>query len=331
MWHGMLTELRTEMAVHVLGVGGKRARLWRPHVWLQDGHRGPLPVKTPWVAALYEATWDRPDTRELLDPVFVSRHEMLSRAAALRASRIVTLSESSRRQIIESYGVQPARVLVARPGVDHRVFRPDARGGPEVIARAGGDPGRPYVLFVSQLHPRKNLPALQTAMSRLTDRGHPHMLVVVASPRTDSGGSDATESRELEAMILPELDCANGSILRLESLTDEELAAVMTGASAFCLPSLMEGFGLPALEAMACGTPVVVSDRGALPEVVGDGGIITAPKADAIEEALEAVFADEAHARTLGVAGLERSRDFTWRATAHVWLRAIHEAIADAG
>jgi glycosyltransferase involved in cell wall biosynthesis len=256
----------------------------------------------PWVAGLHEAAWDRPETRELLDPSFVARHETLSRAAALRATRIVTLSESSRRQIIESYGVDPSRVLVARPGVDRAVFRPDARGGPEIIARAGGDPGRPYVLSVSQLHPRKNLSVLQDAMSRLAERGYPHELVFVTSPRTDNR----------------------------ESLTDEELAALMTGASAFCLPSLMEGFGLPALEAMACGLPVVVSDRGALPEVVGSAGIVTAPTADAMEAALETVLNDEALARSLGLAALERSQRFTWQATARVWLRAIHEAIADA-
>jgi alpha-1,3-rhamnosyl/mannosyltransferase len=284
----------------------------------------------PWVAGLHEAAWDRPETRELLDPSFVARHETLSRAAALRATRIVTLSESSRRQIIESYGVDPSRVLVARPGVDRAVFRPDARGGPEIIARAGGDPGRPYVLSVSQLHPRKNLSVLQEAMSRLAERGYPHALVFVTSPRTDSRQSRAMETGELEPVILAKLACTDGSILRLESLTDEELAALMTGASAFCLPSLMEGFGLPALEAMACGLPVVVSDRGALPEVVGSAGIVTAPTADAMEAALETVLNDEALAHSLGLAALERSQRFTWQTTARVWLRAIHEAIADA-
>jgi glycosyltransferase involved in cell wall biosynthesis len=328
MWHGMLTELRREIAVRVLGVGGRRARLWRPHVWLQDGHRGSLPVKTPWVAALYEAAWDRPETRDLLDPDFVSRYATLSRAAALRAARIVTLSESSRRQILESYGVQAARVLVARPGVNPAVFRPNARGGPEVIARAGGDPGRPYVLCVSQLHPRKNLSVLQQAMSRLAGRGYPQVLAVVTSPRTDSRQSGAMNPGELGTMVLPEPACADGSMLQLESLTDDELAAVMTGASAFCLPSLMEGFGFPVLEAMACGVPVVVSDRGALPEVVGSAGIVTAPTADAMEEALETVLVDEARARALSAAGVERSRKFTWRATAQVWLRAIQEAMA---
>jgi glycosyltransferase involved in cell wall biosynthesis len=116
------------------------------------------------------------------------------------------------------------------------------------------------------------------------------------------------------------------AVVHLTGLENAQLAAVMAGASAFCLPSLMEGFGLTALEAMACGTPVVVSDRGALPEVVGDAGIVVPPNAVAITEALATVLSDDQLAGRLGAAARTRSLDFTWRATADHWRDAIRDA-----
>ena len=94
----------------------------------------------------------------------------------------------------------------------------------------------------------------------------------------------------------------------------------MAGAAAFCLPSLYEGFGLTALEAMACGAPVVVSDRGSLPEVVGDAGIVTAPTAAAIAEALRRVLSEPELAARLSAAGPARAAEFTWARTAAGWL-----------
>jgi glycosyltransferase involved in cell wall biosynthesis len=180
------------------------------------------------------------------------------------------------------------------------------------------------VLFVSQLHPRKNLAALRNAMARLVAREYPHTLVVVGGPPADRVDGTALV-REAEAP----LDGTTQPVVRLHQLTDDELSAVTAGASAFCLPSLMEGFGLTALEAMACGVPVVVSDRGALPEVVADAGIVTAPRADAVEAALADLLGDEARARELGNAGWQRSQQFTWAATAGSWRRALEEAAAE--
>jgi glycosyltransferase involved in cell wall biosynthesis len=114
-------------------------------------------------------------------------------------------------------------------------------------------------------------------------------------------------------------------VLHFEGLPDADLA----GAAAFCSPSLMEGFGLSVLEAMACAVPVVVSDRGALPELVDDAGIVTEPSADALEAGLREVLSDDARAAELGAAGRERSRRYTWGATAAQWRRALDEAIVD--
>jgi glycosyltransferase involved in cell wall biosynthesis len=316
MWHHVLAELREDLSVRFVEPSRGRARLWRPDVWAYDGHQGPLPVEVPVVAQLHEAAWQEPETRSSLGAEFVVRYDESSRASALRATRIVTPSESSRRQIVESYGVPGERVVVAPHGVDHAVFHPGAEGGQSVIERGGGDAERPYVVFVSQLHPRKNLAALRDAMTRLADRGYPHALVLVSGARVDRAAS-AT----LENATAP-------NVVHLEGLSEGELAGVIAGATAFCLPSLMEGFGLTALEAMACGVPAIVSDRGALPEVVGDAGVVTAPTTDAIEAALARVLHDDREARALGEAGYQRAKEFTWGRTAGRWRAAIDEARA---
>ena len=194
-----------------------------------------------------------------------------------------------------------------------------ATGAAAVLARAGADPDRPFVLFVSQLHPRKNLAALRAAMARLVADGLPHQLVIVGQPAMDRPAAESAASTS-------DLPGTPGRVVHLAGIDDPELAALMAGAAAFCLPSFMEGFGLTALEAMACATPVVVADRGALPEVVGDTGLIVEPTAEAVEAALAEVLGDGALADALGRAALERSRAFTWQATARHWSRAIEEA-----
>ncbi len=321
MWHRVLAALPAD--VRVADPARRPPPGRRPDAWLHDGHHGPLQVRAPVVVQLHEAAWDDPSTRSLADPSFVATYEAPSRAAAQRSARVVTPSESSRRQIVQSYAVPADRVLVAPHGVDHAVFNPGATGGSEVVARAGGDPARPYVLFVAQLHPRKNLAALRDAMTALARRGFPPALVIVGWPPFD--GSDPAA---IERDACADLPGTTGRVVHLRGITEDELAATMASASAFCLPSLMEGFGLPALEAMACGVPVVVSDRGALPEVVGDAGIVTAPSADALEDALASVLSDEESARALGSAALARSHGFTWDKTGAAWLRALEEATA---
>jgi glycosyltransferase involved in cell wall biosynthesis len=321
IWHHVLSELSAGLDVLPTEPARRRLQWRRPDVWIHDGHQGPLPVRAPVVAELHEAAWSDPDTRMLLDPAFVATYEGPSREAALAATRIVTLSESSRRQITETYGVEPNRIHVATPGVDHAVFHPCPAGSKAVLARSGGDPARPYVVFVSQLHPRKNLAVLREAMARLVARGFPHALVLVGGPPLDRADGSA-----IERAATADLRGSRGRVLRLQRLTEPEVAEVIAGAAAFCLPSLMEGFGLSVLEAMACGVPVVVSNRGALPEVVGSAGISIEPTADAVEAALADLLTDDECARRLGAAGLARSSRFTWQATARQWRKAILEA-----
>jgi glycosyltransferase involved in cell wall biosynthesis len=319
VWHQSLAALDAE--VRTLDPSSRRTFLYRPAVWLHDGHHGPLPVRRPVVAHFHEAAWSDPSLRHMIRPEFLATYEEPSRRAAQQATRLLTSSESSKRQLVDCYGVQPDDVVVIPFGVDHSIYHPRAAGGPEVLDRAGGDGARPYVLFVAQLHPRKNLVVLREAMTRLIQRGYPHSLVIVGGPPLD-GSDPAAAVREATS----DLPGTSGRVVHLSGIQEGELAAVMAGAAVFCLPSLMEGFGLPALEAMACGVPVVVSDRGALPELVADAGIVTEPTAAHVEAALERLSSDEKWARDLGEAGRVRSLRFTWDATAAGWLRTLEAA-----
>ncbi|PZR79480.1 MAG: hypothetical protein DLM65_10655, partial [Candidatus Aeolococcus gillhamiae] len=112
----------------------------------------------------------------------------------------------------------------------------------------------------------------------------------------------------------------------LEGLADLEVASVMAAADVLCAPSWSEGFGFAALEAMASGAPVVVSNRGSLPEVVGEAGVIVEPTAEAIADALESVVRDRCLAERLTRAGLDRSQMFTWEATVAGWADVLEEA-----
>jgi len=224
------------------------------------------------------------------------------------------------------YGFDPGSVHTVPLGVDLALFRPGRPGAAEIVEAAGGNPAAPYVLFVSSLSPRKNLGSLKVAMNALARRGLPHSLVIAGSP-----SPDRRDWKKMAAEAAADLPDVPGRVVLLGSLSDVELAAVTAGATAFCLPSLMEGFGLTALEAMACGVPVVVSDRGSLPEVVGDAGVITEPTAEALEVALHDLLASPKLMDELSRAGLARALDFSWDATAAGWLKALRHTVTEPG
>ena len=237
-----------------------------------------------------------------------------------RAARIIVVSESTRRDLIDLYRVDPARVTVVPLGVDGSVFRP---ADPEVVAavrsRFGID--GPYLLYLGGIEPRKNLPNLLAAFARLT----PQLSLVIAG----SGVGWNPEGTDLLGQALAGLpDGVRTRVHRTGYVSESEKVALLSGAEAFVYPSLYEGFGLPVLEAMACGTPVVTSNVSSLPEVAGDAAVLVDP-ADpaAIAEGIDRSLGDvELHLR-LVAAGLERAERFSWEETA----RRTTEVLRGAG
>jgi glycosyltransferase involved in cell wall biosynthesis len=231
------------------------------------------------------------------------------RRAARKARRVIAVSESTCTDVVARFQIPDSKITVVPNGVDHARYRPmevDA----EAIARQFGVP-YPFILCVGSLMPWRNGPRLLRAASRLSMG-----LLFVGR---DIWGTDPTQRIAAEH---------GWHWARFAGyVNDAELPGLYAAARVFAYPSLYEGFGIPPLEAMACGTPVVASDRGALPEVLGDAALLVDPEnEDALAGALEAAAADQG---TLRRRGLERAAQYTWQRTAAETWR-VYEAAARA-
>jgi glycosyltransferase involved in cell wall biosynthesis len=316
VWAGVLPELRRRARVRAAG----RVRLRRPDVWLLPAQGRPITAREPVVAVVHGSAWLLdPQVLDLMPSSFATPFVAGAEATLERASAAIVPSEYTLRGLTQGFGMPRERVFVVPHGVDTSVFNPARRGGRALVAKAlGGD--TPYVLFASIPTIRqKNLAALRSAMTALAQRGLPHALVI-------AGGTAGGESPAELAEITAELPGFPGRVAWLGHVDDVALAGLMAEADAFCLPSLHEAFGLTALEAIACGVPTVVSSTGALPEVVGDAGLVTEPAPDALAEALFRVMGDGELAARLRGAGPERARTMSWERTAHGWLEALRHA-----
>jgi glycosyltransferase involved in cell wall biosynthesis len=249
------------------------------------------------VAPLREPEW--------YSPLYARYQRTILPALARRARLVITVSEFSRGEIVSALGVPADRVRVVPNGVDER-FSPAVD---PAAARAAFALERPYVLVVGTRIARKNLAALAGAARRLGERGVE--LVAAGSGRGYMRAEGGLEARELG--YVPE----------------ELLPSLYRGAAVLAMPSLYEGFGLPCIEAMASGTPVVAANRGALPEVCGDAALLVDPTDEAaLADALLAAVEDRDLAARQARAGIERAATFTWARTAELTDTAIGELLA---
>ncbi len=243
-------------------------------------------------------------TPKALKTRFFSIYKALMHEIARRTDAVATGSESAKRDIVRLLGVPEERIVVAPDGVDGRHVpggeKPSARGGPKTV------------LYVGRSDPYKNLPGLVEAFARLVrEGGVDARLRIVGSP--DARYPEAGEAaRRL------------GMAERVEwsgYLDDAGLVKAYQDADALALLSKYEGFGLPVLEAMACGTPVVCSNAASLPEVAGAAAILVAPDDFAgAAAALKKVLTDPAESARLRAAGLAQAGKFSWRAAAEAVL-----------
>ncbi len=227
--------------------------------------------------------------------------------AAIHSDHIMTNSTRSKLDIIDHFGIEKNKVTVTPFAVDLKHFRPIVDGS-SPIALATGE-SLPYILFVGTKDPRKNISSLVRAFARIADQ-IPHQLVIVGKP---------AKKRDDSQQIARELHLEHRVQFR-ENVSYAELPALYSGADIFVWPSLYEGWGFPPQEAMACGTPVIVSDGGPLPEVVGDAGVVVPLSGDTFIERLAhemlSLMQDEERKKILIARGLEQVKKNTWKQVA---------------
>ncbi len=237
-----------------------------------------------------------------------------TRQTVRRARALLAISEYTRQEIIDLLHVPGERIFVTPLGVDAD-FRPLPPGQVETFRRQHGLPER-YILYLGNLEPRKNLPRLVQAYARL---GHTSVPLVLAGAR---GWGYAELFKAVESLGLAERVLFPGFIPR------EDLPLWYNGATALVYPSFYEGFGLPPLEAMACGTPVMAAQASSLPEVVGDAGLLVPPlDIEGMADGLNRLLEDAELRATLRQRGLERIRHFTWDRTAQETARLYRQLL----
>lgn len=232
------------------------------------------------------------------------------------ARAIVTVSQTVARDVIQTYGISHDRVVVAHHGLDRTRFRRDHATQHVRACRRRYGLDSAYLLFVGTIQPRKNISTLVRAVVRARTAGLSSMLVVAGAP-----GWQSMESIQAMASAGPE------AVRFLGRVPADDLPLLMAGAHAFVSVARAEGFGLPALEAMASGIPVVVANDGGLAEVVGDAGLRVDPGSPLeIARALRRVTDDTTLRETLITRGLARAAGFTWDAAGRSVWRAIEQA-----
>ncbi|MBX5451379.1 glycosyltransferase family 4 protein [Thermogemmatispora sp.] len=245
--------------------------------------------------------------------------------AVRRATLIITVSEHAKRDIIDTLKLpaERIRVIYEAAGEEYQPVR-----DPEQLARARARYGlaedQRYVFYLGGLDVRKNVPQLVRAFARVYQRlGEPDLRLLISGDPDRQRGPRFSDPRPLAA----ELGIADKVIVRF--VHDEDKAALYSGAGLFVFPSLYEGFGLDPLEAMACGAPVVCSNRTSLPEVVGDAALCVDPTdLDALTDAMYAVLSDMKLEADLRARSLRRATQFSWQRTASETLAAYEAALS---
>jgi len=243
---------------------------------------------------------------------------LMTRISAPRADMIIVPSRSLRCDILQHLKVPSDKVKVIRLGVNHDQFRPLPYGSIKRILSAYGIQG-PYILFVSALRSYKNAHSLLQAFSYLIRKYRiKHHLVIV-------GDGEKSYRQFLEKVAVEEN--IDKRVIFAGRILHSEIQAFYAGADVCVHPSLLESFGLTVLEAMSVGVPIVVSDRAALPEIVGDAGVLADPtNPDVLAEAIFKVISDENLRSQLIQKGLERAKEFTWERTARESLKVYERA-----
>lgn len=328
---GELPELNDRFTIRQLPVSDRATNA----VW----HRARLPIPVQLAVGRFDLfhspdftvppTRGRPTIVTIHDLAFL-RHpesafptlraylEQVVPRSARSADHVIAVSENARQDVIELLGVPPERVTTVYEGVS-RFFRPIGRyAALHRVHNLGFS--TPYILSVGTLQPRKNYVRLLEAYALLRQRGVNHDLVIAGA----RGWMDDPIFQRIEELHL-------GGHVTVMTPDDETLVALYSAADAFVYPSLYEGFGIPPLEALACGAPTAVSNASSLPEVVGNAALLFDPlDVEAMAGAVEQILGDPELAERLHQEGQDRARQFSWDRAAEETVRLYRDVAARA-
>jgi glycosyltransferase involved in cell wall biosynthesis len=275
----------------------------------------PLHAPVPVVVTVHDVTFF--SEPELHSAVRGGFYRSATKTAARRAARVIVPSQATRDELLRLLDARPERIDVARHGVDHSTFHPPTEAERRRVSDRLGLHGRPYIAFLGVLERRKNVPDLVRGWVQAVEGlEEPPALVLAGSSGWDDGVDQAI------AEVPPQL-----KIVRPGFLRPADLPGLLGGAVIVAYPSKAEGFGLPVLEAMACGAPVMTARRLSLPEVGGDAVEYTEPDTAGIAACLRALIDDPVRRAALAASGSLRAREFTWEASAAAHLDSYERAM----
>jgi glycosyltransferase involved in cell wall biosynthesis len=325
-----------ELGYHLKRCGwfpyGLYRRIWNkipvPYSWLVGGktditqffhYAVPPGADGKKLVFIYDMVWKAcPETMEEENRRYVDQNTKL---ACDRADIIITISEFSRQEIMKYMNLPEDRVKVVPCGVDLERFRPDYNIEAIGTAKERSGIHQDYILYLGTLEPRKNLVYLVESYAKLCMEEPDAPVLVLAGKK---GWQYDLIFERVQQLNITEKVIFTGYV------EDDDVPLLLAGAKFFVFPSLYEGFGLPPLEAMACGTPVIVSNKSSLPEVVGDAGIqVDIESPEALKDAMQMLNRDEELRENLKKKGIARAQNFTWKRSS-MMLKEIYHQIPEA-
>lgn len=286
----------------------------RPDVFFSPGHYGPRWSPVPVAISIMDLGFLNFNTQFTKKDLYQLR--LWTGESVKKVKHIFAISESTKNDIIETYHVPADKITVTYPGYDKERFDIKKLRDKDIkrIKRSYGISGE-YLLFLGTLKPSKNIEGLLEAHSILISQ-YPNIQLVIAGKK---GWLYETIFKKVRDLGL------ENKVIFTDFVPDEDVAGLVSGAEVFVLPSFWEGFGIPVVEAMACGVPVVVSNMGSLPEVVGEAGIIVDPASP--EEIAKGIKKAIENRDELSKKGLEQVKKFSWEDCAKKTLVVLEELV----
>lgn len=314
----------------------------KPDVFFSMAHYGPRFSKIPYVVTIHDLSY-------LQYPEMFRKNDLYqltswTKYSVKNAAHIIAVSKTTKDDIIKNYQVAPSKITVTYEGYDKDRFKSQPKTKSDLVKNKYGVKSD-YILFVGTLQPRKNLERLIEAFRQVIAMHTPGVRIATTkhTPGVRERYTPGVSLSDLNLVIVGKKGWLFQPIfqkvkdLNLEDrviftdyVPDKDLPALISGAEVYVLPSLWEGFGIPVIEAQACGVPVVVSNTSSLPEIVGDSGILIDPEnVDSIARGIEKVLTGEKTKSDLVKKGFENAKRFSWEKCAQQTLKVLENKVKD--